>query len=138
MPDEHVVHLQDSPHSVEISRNASGGVSFAVKVYGQSIQAAIDEAKSHFTTIFATSIHNYSDEELITRRRELLSRLDELRGTGNGKIIEVHPTTGGEAGDGGVRVQGQATGYDPAKHGTAGSPPDAAGNVSGSTPESHS
>ena len=102
----------------------------------RDMRAEMDEAKSHFTTIFATQIHNYSDEELITRRRELLSRLDELRGTGNGKIIEVHPTTGGN--DGGISVQGQTAGCHVAEHGAAGSPPDAAGNVTRSTPESHS
>jgi len=54
MPDpETVVHVTDSPHSVEISRNASGGISFSVKVYRSDPQEAAKEAKAFFAQLDA-------------------------------------------------------------------------------------
>ena len=48
---EEVRHISESPHSVEISRNASGGVSFVVKVYSSSPEQALEEAKIHFAKL---------------------------------------------------------------------------------------
>ena len=42
---ETVVHVSESPHSVEISRNASGGYAFAVKSYGMTPEAAMEQSK---------------------------------------------------------------------------------------------
>ena len=52
MPDpETVVHVTESPHSCEISRNASGGVAFIVKAYGSSPEAAAQKAKDLFAKL---------------------------------------------------------------------------------------
>ena len=48
---ESVVHITESPHSVEISRNASGGISFSVKVYSDSPEDAVDRAKAIVTKL---------------------------------------------------------------------------------------
>ena len=45
---EPIVTVQVAPHSCEISRNASGGVSFTVKAYADSLEAAVAEAKAKF------------------------------------------------------------------------------------------
>jgi len=46
MPDpETVVHVTESPHSCEIARNASGGYSYAIKAYGMTPEAAMEQAK---------------------------------------------------------------------------------------------
>ncbi len=38
-----------APHSVEISRSASGGVSISVKCYGETIEEASEKARKTFT-----------------------------------------------------------------------------------------
>ncbi len=42
---EQQVVIQAAPHSVELSRNASGGVSFAVKCYAATPEEALASAK---------------------------------------------------------------------------------------------
>jgi hypothetical protein len=37
-----------APHSVEISRNASGGVSISVKCYGETVEEASGKARKMF------------------------------------------------------------------------------------------
>ena len=44
--DATVVHITESPHSIEISRNASGGVAFSVKIYGGNPESAMARAQA--------------------------------------------------------------------------------------------
>ena len=46
-----VTHLTVAPHSVEISRNASGGVSVSVKCYGSTPEEAAQMARSMFQNL---------------------------------------------------------------------------------------
>ena len=48
-----VLHLTEKPHSVEISRNASGGVSVSVKVYGATVEEAMATAVAEFQDLDA-------------------------------------------------------------------------------------
>jgi hypothetical protein len=48
-----VTHLTAAPHSVEISRNASGGVSISVKCYGATLDEAMKWAVDKFTELDA-------------------------------------------------------------------------------------
>jgi len=43
-----IVTVQAAPHSCEISRNASGGVAFTIKVYSESPELAVAGAKAIF------------------------------------------------------------------------------------------
>lgn len=43
-----------APHSLEISRNASGGVSFSVKCYGETIEEAAEKATKMFVELNGT------------------------------------------------------------------------------------
>jgi len=40
-----------APHSVEISRNASGGVSISVKCYGATVEDASEKARKMFADL---------------------------------------------------------------------------------------
>jgi hypothetical protein len=42
-----------APHSVEINRNASGGVSIAVKCYAESVEGAFDKAATMYAELDA-------------------------------------------------------------------------------------
>ena len=46
MEGETVLHVTEMPHSVQIARNASGGISFEVKVYSSDPEAAMERAKT--------------------------------------------------------------------------------------------
>ncbi len=46
--EERVVTIAAAPHSIEISRNASGGASFSVKAYAETLEKAIEEAKAAY------------------------------------------------------------------------------------------
>ena len=48
---ESVVHVTESPHSIQIARNASGGVSFEIKAYGKSLEEALEQVKIHFAKL---------------------------------------------------------------------------------------
>ena len=99
----------------------------------REMREEMDEAKSHFTAIFATQIHNYSDEELVTRRRELLQRLEELRGPG-ARVVDAATV---EESNGTVSLQGTTTGHDAPQPSPTGGQSNASGDGARSAPESH-
>lgn len=45
---EQIVTIAAAPHSVELTRNASGGASFSVKAYAETVEKAIEEAKAAY------------------------------------------------------------------------------------------
>lgn len=45
---EPIVTIAAAPHSVELTRNASGGASFSVKAYADTLEKAIEEAKAAY------------------------------------------------------------------------------------------
>lgn len=51
MAEETIIHITESPHSIQIARNASGGVSFEVKAYGKSLEEALEQVKIHFAKL---------------------------------------------------------------------------------------
>ena len=48
---EQIVTVQAAPHSCEIARNASGGVSFSVKIYHADPEDAMRQAKALFSLL---------------------------------------------------------------------------------------
>mgnify|MGYP001607190909 FL=1 len=58
----------------------------------------MEVGKTQFTNVYLTTIHQYSDEELLRRRDEVLNRLQELRRVPHGKRddgqIAVEASTG--------------------------------------------
>lgn len=103
----------------------------------RAMREEMDEAKTHFTTIFATQIHQYSDEELLTRRQELLQRLEDLRGSPSGRTLTL-VTQPGEGSDASIHLQDETAGHDAPQSGASGGTSNGAGDGSGGTSEGDS
>ncbi len=45
---EQIFTIAVAPHSIEITRNASGGAAFSIKAYAETLEKAIEEAKAAY------------------------------------------------------------------------------------------
>ena len=65
----------------------------------------MEAGKTQFTNVYMTTIHNYSDEEIVKRREEVLERLKKLKvggsdGQGHGRQITLEASTTSPEGTG--------------------------------------
>ena len=58
----------------------------------------MEAGKTQFTNVYMTTIHNYSDEEIVRRRDEVLEKLGKLKGLGHGTrhVREAEVTSTGQ------------------------------------------